>query len=123
MTSPGIKVMFVEMKLTSRKQLKMSWAQLPVLEKLEGQIVRINLGFDVRPERGERVERLGAAPLAFRTLNRAVADVLRRRVTEDVARRRRRRDIAHAPADHDRQLRFVIHAMMRIRNFDLRAVR
>ena len=49
--------------------------------------MRINFRFDVWPERRERVERFGPRPLALGVLNRAVANVLRRRVTEDVTRR------------------------------------
>ncbi len=56
-------------------------SQLSVLEKLNGQIVRIDLGFDVRPERRECVERLGTGPLALTVLNRAIADILRRSVS------------------------------------------
>jgi hypothetical protein len=53
-------------------------AELPILEELNRQIMRVNLRFDVGPERRERVKRLGARPLAFRVLNRSVADILGR---------------------------------------------
>ena len=71
MTSPGSRVRLVEMKLTSWKQLKMSWLvfefwrKLAVLEELDGQLVRVDLGFHVRPQRREGVERLAPAPLAL----------------------------------------------------------
>src|SRR5712691_11910692 len=41
-------------------------AQLSILKKLNRQIMRVDLGFDVRSERRERVERFAPRPLALR---------------------------------------------------------
>src|ERR1035437_8440953 len=59
--------------------------QLAVLEKLDGQFMRVNFRFHVGTERCERVERFAPRPLAFGILDGAVADVLGGGVTEDVA--------------------------------------
>ena len=98
-------------------------AELPVLEKLDGQVCRINLRLDVRSERRERVERFGARVLALGILDVPVTDVLRRRVAENVARCRSRRDVANLPGDDDGEFRLEVGAMRRMRNFNLPAVR
>ena len=51
-------------------------AQLPVLEQLDRQIMRVDLRFHVRPKWSERVKRLSARPLALAILNRAITDIL-----------------------------------------------
>ena len=94
-TSPGSRVMLVDTKLTIRKQLKVMsgrvpvLAQLPVLKQLNGQIMRIDLGLHIGAQRSEGVEGLAAGPLALRSLNRPVGDVLRGGVTQDIPGRSR----------------------------------
>src|SRR5687767_6845496 len=76
--------------------------KLAVLEKLNGEIVRIDLRFDVWPERSERVERFRARPLALGILNRAIADILRGGVAEDISRGRGGGDVANTSSDYNR---------------------
>src|SRR5689334_9950801 len=97
-------------------------AQLPVLEQLNRQIVRVDFRFHVRSQRSERVERFGACPLALGVLNGPVAHVLRGGVAENVARGGGRRDVADTAADHNGQFRLEIRSMVGERNLDLAAV-
>src|SRR5207247_1374985 len=97
-------------------------AQLPVLEELDRQIVRIDFRFDVRAERREGVERLRTGPLAFTVLNGAVADVLRRSVAQDIAGGGRWGNVTHTPANDDGQLGLKIGAVIGKRDFDFPSV-
>jgi len=97
--------------------------ELAVLEKLNGQLMRIDLRLDVRPQRSECVKRLRPRPLAFPCLNRSIGYVHRGPVTKDIPRRSRRRDVPDFPPDDDGQFRLVIRAVLRERDFNLRAVR
>ncbi len=105
--------MLVEMKLTTWKQLKMSWLVLD----------RIDLGFHIGSKRREGVEGLGARPLAFRVLDGAVADVLGGGVSEDIARGGGRGDVAHTAADDHGELGLEIDAVGGKGNLDLGAIR
>lgn len=97
-------------------------AQLTILEELDAQVMRIDLGLDVRPQRRERIEGLGPRKLALACLDRPVGDVLGSRITKDVTSGRGRSDIAHlAPDDHG-QLGLEIIAMIGKRDLDLGAV-
>jgi len=87
-------------------------AKLPVLEQLNGQIVRIDLGYDVRPERCERVKGFAARPLTFRVLDGAISDILRRSIAKDVTGGRSRRHIARPPAYNNRQFRLKIRSVV-----------
>ena len=60
-------------------------AELPILEKLDVQVVRIDLGFDIGTERREGIKGFSAGPLAFAVLNGSIADVLGGGVAENVA--------------------------------------
>ena len=97
-------------------------AQLTVLEELDAQVMRIDLGLDVRPQRRERVEGLRPRKLAFAGLDRPVGDVLGSRVTKDVTSGRGRSDIAHLAPDDYGELGLEIVAMVGKGNLDLGAV-
>ena len=84
--------------------------------------MRVNFCFNVRPERGERVEGFGARPLALSTLDCAIADVLRGCVTEDVAGRCRGGDVPHPSADDDAEFRLKIRSMIWVRDLNFSAV-
>jgi len=96
--------------------------ELTILKKLDGEVVRVDLGFHIRAERGEGVKRFATGPLAFGLLNSAVANVLGGGITKNVAGGGGGRDVAAAPANDDGQFGFVISAVCRKWNFDLRAI-
>jgi len=98
-------------------------AQLPILEELDGQAVRVDLGLYVRAEWRKRVKGFAPAPLALGVLDGPVADVLRGAIAKDIASSGGRCDVAHPPANDNGQLRFVIGAMIRKRDFDLCPIR
>ena len=93
-------------------------AQLAILEQLNIQVVRVDFSFHVRSQGGEGIERLGARPLAFGVLDRAVAKILRGSIAEDITGGGSRRGIVDAAADDDTEFRFVIGPVFRKRDFD-----
>src|SRR5205823_381810 len=96
--------------------------QLAVLKKLDGQIVRVDLRFDIRSQGRERIERFGAGPLAFGFLKVAVADILGTREAEDITGSGGRRHVSHAAANDNAQLGFEVSAVFRKRDFDFAAI-
>ena len=76
-------------------------AKLAVLEKLNSEIVRIDLRFDIWPERCERVERFCARPLALGILNGAIADILCGGIAENISRGCGWGDVADTSANYD----------------------
>src|SRR5207237_3858641 len=96
--------------------------ELTILKKLDGEVVRVDLGFHIRAERGEGVKRFATGPLAFGLLNSAVADVLGGGITKNVAGGGGGRDVAAASANDDGQFGFVISAVCGNWNFDLCAI-
>src|SRR5262249_16814572 len=87
-------------------------AQLAVFEKLDGEMMRVDLGFDVWTEGSKGVEGLGTRPLAFAILDGAIADVLGGCVAKDIASGCGRSDVANAPANNNAQLSFKVCAMV-----------
>lgn len=96
--------------------------QLAILKELNIQVVGVDLGFNVRAEWCERVERFGPCPLAFGGLDRSITDILGSGITEYVPGSSRSGDIAHFASNDDCQFCLKIGAVVWKRDFDLRAI-
>src|SRR5512143_3463121 len=92
-------------------------ADLAVHEAADGRFGRVEIGDDPRPQRGERVEPLGACILHVLHLEVARGHVIDAGVSEDVRRCVLLLHVLRFPADHHRELRLVIHAL-RLRRVD-----
>ena len=96
--------------------------QLVVLKELDGELVRVDLGFHIGSEGGKSVEGLGSRPLTFGFLDGAVADILRGCITENVSGGCLRVNVSYPSSHHNCQFRFVIRLVIGERDFDFAAV-